>query len=335
MDMARRESPAAWTYVSGLVAAREGRLLTHDAFRQLVAEPEPGALLQRLSGTALEDRVPDAAAVRHLDRIAAETLADCAAELRAVSPSDLATFHVDVQHAFDGLRRFVADRRAEPDRGASGRKAPEADDLWTRVWDDLPADVPEYVRRGVQRVRAVLPTAADRPELLDAVIDAECLDALAREAERRGNDFITGYWRRSRAILGVESLWRARLLEHKPDVQQAVAAELPDAGLAGALTRADLADWPDLLGGAVAGVAPSRLRDLDGATRVRGFVRQAEEGLAEYLRGARSVAFGPERVFAYAIGMHTEVFNLKLVLGGRWAGVAPELLLERLRPGYV
>jgi len=326
-----------WTYLSGLVAAREGRMLTREFFRQLASEPDLDAVLHRLGETVFENRLPDAAAVQRLDEIAAEILAECAAELRGLCPSDVATCHFDVKEAFADLRGFVEKRRAGADgpEPSPESEPDEGEGVWERLWDGLPADVPDSVRRAALRARDVLPAAAEQPELLDAAIDAECLRALREEAERRGNDFITGYWRRAETARALESLWRARLLGLEQAVQDALVGDLQDGALVENLARADEADWPDVLGAAVPGVQAARLRDLRGAARVREFVRQMDEALADYVRQARSVAFGPERVFGYAIGMQTEVFNLKLMVGGRAADVAPALLEERLRPGYV
>jgi len=320
--------------VSGLVAAREGRMLPRDFFRQLAAEADLDAVLRRLGETVFQDRLADAAAVRRLDEIAEQALADCARELRALSPSDVATCHLDVRRTLAELRRFVRHKEAHPDEERPSEPSDE-DDVWERLWADLPADAPHYARRAVERARDLLPAASERPELLDVAVDSQCLRALCEEAERRGNASIAGYWRRYDTAKGAEAFWRARTLRLDQEVQDVLVGERQEAALFAELARTDEADWPDLLSGAVDGLAPGRLRDLQGAARIGEFARQAAEALADYARRARSVAFGPERVFGYAIGMEAEVFNLKLMVGGRAAGVAPELLEERLRPCYV
>ncbi|HHT9108830.1 MAG TPA: V-type ATPase subunit [Candidatus Wunengus sp. YC64] len=57
--------------------------------------------------------------------------------------------------------------------------------------------------------------------------------------------------------------------------------------------------------------------------------------LLDILRPAKYTPFGPERVFGYLCGLTTEVFNLKLVLGGKVHRIENNLLRERLRNTYV
>ena len=56
--------------------------------------------------------------------------------------------------------------------------------------------------------------------------------------------------------------------------------------------------------------------------------------LLDMLRPVKYIPFGPERVFGYFCGLTTEVFNLKLLLGGKVHRVENNLLRERLRKTY-
>ena len=57
--------------------------------------------------------------------------------------------------------------------------------------------------------------------------------------------------------------------------------------------------------------------------------------LLDMLRPVKYIPFGPERVFGYLSSLTTEVFNLKLVLGGKVHRIENNLLRERLRRTYV
>lgn len=57
--------------------------------------------------------------------------------------------------------------------------------------------------------------------------------------------------------------------------------------------------------------------------------------LLDMIRPVKFIPFGPERVFGYLCGFTTEVFNLKLVLGGKVHRIEENLLKERLRKTYV
>jgi hypothetical protein len=57
--------------------------------------------------------------------------------------------------------------------------------------------------------------------------------------------------------------------------------------------------------------------------------------LLDMLRPVKYIPFGPERVFGYLCGLAAEVFNLKLLLGGKVHRIENNLLRERLRRTYV
>lgn len=57
--------------------------------------------------------------------------------------------------------------------------------------------------------------------------------------------------------------------------------------------------------------------------------------LLDMLRPVKYIPFGPERVFGYLCGLTVEVFNLKLVLGGKLYRTGNNVLKERLRRTYV
>jgi len=54
-----------------------------------------------------------------------------------------------------------------------------------------------------------------------------------------------------------------------------------------------------------------------------------------FAKGAKLQTMGPERVAGYFVGLKAQVFNLKLVISGRFNGIDPEMLRRRLRDCYV
>ncbi len=56
--------------------------------------------------------------------------------------------------------------------------------------------------------------------------------------------------------------------------------------------------------------------------------------LLDVILPVKRVPFGPERVFGYLCGLTAEVFNLKLLLGGKVHRIENNLLRERLRKTY-
>ncbi|MEP9412035.1 MAG: V-type ATPase subunit [Candidatus Brocadia sp.] len=65
------------------------------------------------------------------------------------------------------------------------------------------------------------------------------------------------------------------------------------------------------------------------------YEKLADNYLLDLIRPVKFIPFGPERVFGYLCGFTVEVFNLKLVLGGKVHRIEENLLKERLRKTYV
>lgn len=324
----------AWAFASGLAAVREARMLPAGFFRQLIAEPSPEGLMHRLTETPLHERVREPEDLRHADRHTAEHYGDRLDEMRQVSPDPRVVGLLALQRDFVSFKSFVKRRhmKLEVDDESASRYREET---WERLWADLPTGLPGYFREAAERGRAALEAAPGRPEVLDAAVDSTCLSALCREAEQCGNEFVTGYFRRYDTAKGVEMLWRARALEADDAVCGLIAQGRHEGALFTALQREDEADWHDVLRPALEGLHVGVHADAGGRARARAFARAADEWLMAYARRAKSVAFGPERVLGYLIGLEAELHNLKVAVAGRANGVSAELLEGRLRACYV
>jgi V/A-type H+-transporting ATPase subunit C len=53
------------------------------------------------------------------------------------------------------------------------------------------------------------------------------------------------------------------------------------------------------------------------------------------LKKAKYVPFGPEPILAYVLTREGEQTTVRTVMNGRFAGVSPEDIRERLRESYV
>ncbi len=60
----------------------------------------------------------------------------------------------------------------------------------------------------------------------------------------------------------------------------------------------------------------------------------ADNYLIELIRPVKYIPFGQERIFGYLCGLTTEVFNLKLIIGGKINSIENTFLKERLRKTY-
>jgi hypothetical protein len=118
-------------------------------------------------------------------------------------------------------------------------------------------------------------------------------------------------------------------------VRALLAEGRADAELFAALQAEETEHWPELLASAIDEVTIEALDQHEGTRQIRDFIRLADRWLVGYVREARLVAFGPERVFGCMVGLEAESLNLALSVVG-WANeVEPERLLDCLRASYV
>ena len=72
--------------------------------------------------------------------------------------------------------------------------------------------------------------------------------------------------------------------------------------------------------------------------RIREMAKAAQymvtEAVNAYLKGAKLVSYGCEPVIAYMAAVEGEITAIRMILTGRLAGIAPQVIRERLRDMY-
>jgi vacuolar-type H+-ATPase subunit C/Vma6 len=92
--------------------------------------------------------------------------------------------------------------------------------------------------------------------------------------------------------------------------------------------------WPSVVGGAVGEILTESL-ELPGDEQISGFELKVTSHLTRIARSGKMQTAGPERVFAFLVGLQAEIQNMKLVVNGRLNHIDQILLKQRLREGYV
>ena len=64
------------------------------------------------------------------------------------------------------------------------------------------------------------------------------------------------------------------------------------------------------------------------------FELECDNALNRYLASARRVSYGPEAVVEYLAAVESEITAVRMILTGRLAGIAPQVIRERLRDLY-
>ena len=368
----RRQAPGlrfggrrAWAYASGLVAARFGRLLDASALAELLEMDDAGERLARVRQTTLGTDLSPARGWLEIGTELDGAFNERAAELGRACPDATAVDFFGLQEECRLLKRYAKSRLKPPEGeepGAGpGVSGDELETVWGGAqigpgrgsrfgWEAALAQA-EGLRQEVREGRP--PTPGPAAWLVDLTFDGVLLraeSALAEEiAWRWGGDKVAEVirgWVELQCLLVVARArrWPGRL----PIVRQYFGMPVGEADWLTALYESEGIDaaagrlaWQNALQGALGGAlmadqakAGPRGEGAD-AEEAQWLARRGDEVLMEQVRAVRWIPFGPEPVFGYLWGLRTEADNLKAVVGGLQAGVAPEAIREQLRPTYV
>lgn len=197
--------------------------------------------------------------------------------------------------------------------------------------DDLPAAVREAIHDGV----SVLSRTKD-PQLSDISIDQVYFNELSSLSQELGSAFIAGYIRLLTDIANLKTFVRSQRTQRSADFMRASLLPGGNAGVVSILNvpaagegLSDVFQAPEL--GSAVDLAPAA---LTGGAQTQ-FERACDNASMLYLIQKRYIAFGPVPVLTYLTKLEWEITTLRMILTGKLAGIAPEIIKERLRDGYV
>ena len=360
-----RGDRSAWAYVSGLVAARMGRLLEGAAFGELLRLKDGREVVARARQSTLGEGLSAEGDWLGVGEGIDGAFRQRVAEMGRDCPDGTVTDFFGLQEECRLLKRAAKARLspASSEESASQAGVGEPGERSGRPRWEAPLVEAE------RTVRALLSggETADEPVswLIDLVYDGALLRSEITLAEAIGGRWqgeglarIILAWVELQSLLVVARAGRwpePRKAEARP--LRSVAQYLGSPGGAAEwllpLYEVEEVDptllrlrWQvalqGVLGGALADRAEAAASPAErvpteggrGAAALEQVARRGDEVLMEWVRGLRWVAFGPEPVFGYLWGLRAEADNLKAVVGGVSAGVSPTLISEQLRPAY-
>ena len=169
------------------------------------------------------------------------------------------------------------------------------------------------------------------------VLDRWYYRDLLEAAEAAGSEFLRGYVRAQIDAANLRSLVRTIRMGKNADFlrdalfdggtlePQALVKISADGGAG----LAELYASTELAAAAEAGAAI-----LKGGAMTE-FEKLCDDAVGAYLAGAQMVPFGEAPLVGYLAARETEYTNLRILLLGRGAGLAPDLIRARLRRSYV
>ncbi|SFP09208.1 V/A-type H+-transporting ATPase subunit C [Oscillibacter sp. PC13] len=322
--------------ISARIKAMETGLLTRERMEQILearSDEEAAKILQECGYPALDARDPealDAALSADREEMLAD-LSDGAPDTRYIELFKLKYDYHNVKALLKAEAMGTAPDGMLMDMGRVPVK-----ELQAAVRSGELDSLPPLLARAAEEAREVLNTTRD-PQLSDTVLDRWCYRDMADLAEQTGSEFLKGYVQTVVDALNLRTLVRAIRMGKSEEFLRGVLLEGGSVAAASILT--------------VCANRGSGLNDLYGPTRFQAaaeagtaalkggalteFEKLCDDAVSEYLAGAQMVPFGEAPLVGYLAARETEYTNLRILLMGRGAGLAPEVIRSRLRQSYV
>lgn len=214
---------------------------------------------------------------------------------------------------------------------SSGRIAPDA--LMRIYAEERLGELPGELAGAMETAKGVLARTAN-PQLADFILDRACFAEQRAAAEKVDCEFLTGYVallcdsvnlksavRTLRMGKGTEFMAQALIPGGSVSCDRIVAAGDGEA-IAALFASSMLADAAALGAEAVSGGS------------MTSFELACDNAVNAYLKKAKLVSYGAQALIAYIAAVENEITAVRMILTGRLAGIAPDVIRERLRDMY-
>lgn len=334
--MAKKIKDTDYLVISARVKAMESTLLTRERMEQLLearSGEEVQKILQDCGYPELDAADPEAmdAALSAAREATLSDLADGAPDPRYI---DVFKLKYDYHNAKAILKAEAMD--TDPGRMLMDMGRVSAAELREAIASGELDALPPLLASAVAEAREVLQTTRD-PQLSDIVLDRWYYRDMDDVAEAAGSEFLHGYVQVQIDAANLRTLVRTLRMGKNEEFLRGVlfaGGEIsPDAILAVSAARGS---------GLAELYAPTRFQAAaeSGAKALQGgalteFEKRCDDVVGEYLSGALFVPFGEAPLVGYLAARETEYTNLRILLMGRGAGLAPDVIRSRLRASYV
>lgn len=347
-----RAAPAArervaWTYVSGLVSALDTRLLSQRATQELLNSDGLRELSGRVRQTLMFADLPETDAPFGLVEAMQASYAAAVRRIAEASPNRAVGDLFLLPLEWQAFRSFLREKALEPVGGGAsaprvGRGGPvqavpgsaTAEAVWERCWAGQEPEPPfAPFAEAATTIRDAAPREERTPQLVDAITQLFEARHLRDTSQALGSEEIAqwvGAWLTLRVAL---AMLRARFNQWAGAVNPALLDELGEAKqAAAALGSQERRDWRAVL--ASLGLAAAQGIPEDEALPAVAVERLIDDAMTALVRSGRSVAFGPEPVFAFLWGLRVEAINLRTIMAGVAAGLPREAIAADIRQTY-
>ena len=199
--------------------------------------------------------------------------------------------------------------------------------------EDKRAQLPETLAAAMAEAKSVLARSSN-PQLADFVLDKAYFAELETLAKQLDSRFLKGYVALLIDSSNLRSVVRTLRMGKNQDFLSEVLVPGGNVGVERLAAAGDKDSLAALYSHTVlekAGVLGAEC--LSGGS-MTAFELACDNAVNAYLKGAKLVSYGCEPVIAYMAAVEGEITAIRMILTGRLAGIAPQVIRERLRDMY-
>ncbi len=193
--------------------------------------------------------------------------------------------------------------------------------------------LPEKLAAAMEEAKGVLARTGN-PQLADFVLDKAYFAELQALAEAMDSSFVKGYARLLIDSSNLRSLVRTLRMGKSQDFLTEVLVPGGNVGVERLAAAGDKDSLAALYVHTPLEKAGALGAECLGGGSMTAFELACDNAVNAYLRGAKLISYGSEPVIAYMAAVEGEITAIRMILTGRLAGIAPQVIRERLRDMY-
>ena len=323
-----------YLYLTALLRAREARMLTRDKAERMLEAPSFDEAAKLLTDCGYKDM--SGMNAKEVDKTLNERRSAEFAELARMAPNALLVDVFRMKYDYHNAKTIIkseAEGIERPDlMSDSGRLSPQT--LTEAFREEKYLGIPTLLADAMITAKNTLARSGN-PQQADFILDRAYFEELFRDAEKLDSKFLSGYARTMIDSANLRSAVRTLRMHKDADFlrtalipggsvspERLVMSSVSGEGLA-VLFASTILETAASLGAAAA----------SGGTMTK-FELECDNAVTAYLTNARLIAFGEEPVIAYLAALEGEITTIRMILTGRLAGIAPDVIRERLRDLY-
>lgn len=323
----------AYLTISAMLRAREPKMLNREKAERMLDAPSFEECAKLLTDCGYEDM--SGMKAKEIEQALSARRAAIFEEIASLSPEkglvDFFRCKYDYHNAKVVLKAEAQGLDESGLLSASGRVEPQL--VRTAYLEDQVRDLPKDLGAALTEAKSIL-SRTNNPQLSDFSLDKAYFAALKDMAQALGSSFLKGYVELLADSTNLRSA--VRTVRMGKDAAYLEEALVPGGRVDGSRLAASAGG--EGLGALFSGSALAEAAAL-GSEALEGggltaFELACDNAVNRYIASAKLIPFGEEPVVAYLAAVESEITAVRMILTGRLAGIAPQVIRERLRDLY-